>query len=162
MVQRLSAVQMIILLRYGERSKECFLKIKKDMKKILSLIICLLIGSFAFAQHMSVESFRCLENDLSARYAKVEDINNELCALIILNTPEQGFEFAGCNVEKTEQKTGEVWVFVSPGVKFITIKHRDFGAIINYPFPEQIKAGYVYEMKLRTARIKQIIEERGE
>ena len=129
------------------------------MKKILSLVICLLIGGFLFAQHMSVESFRCLENDLSARYAKVEDINNELCALIILNTPEQGFEFAGCNVEKTEQKTGEVWVFVSPGVKFITIKHRNFGSIRNYPFPQRIESGYVYEMKIRTAKITQIVEE---
>ncbi len=129
------------------------------MKKVISLIAFVLISCVAFSQHMSIELFRCLENDLSARAAKVEDINNELCALIRLNTPERGFEFAGCNVEKVEQKTGEIWVFVSPGVKFITIKHRDFGAIINYPFPEQIKAGYVYEMKLRTARIKQIIEE---
>ncbi len=129
------------------------------MKKILFLLFVTLLSSVAFAQHMSVESFRCLENDLSARAAKVEDINNELCALIRLNTPERGFEFAGCNVEKTEQKTGEIWVFVSPGVKFITIKHRDFGAIINYPFPERINSGSVYEMKLRTARITQIIEE---
>ena len=129
------------------------------MKRILSLIVFALFSSFVSAQHMSVEEFRYLENDLSARAAKVEDINNELCALIRLNTPERGFEFAGCNVEKTEQKTGEIWVFVSPGVKFITIKHRDFGAIINYPFPERINSGCVYEMKLRTARIKQIVEE---
>ena len=123
------------------------------MKKILFLFFITLFSNFAFAQHMSVESFRYLENDLSARTAKVEDINNELCALIRLNTPERGFEFTGCNVEKTEQKTGEIWVFVSPGVKFITIKHRDFGVIINYPFPESINSGCVYEMKLRTARI---------
>lgn len=108
---------------------------------------------------MSIESFRCLDNDLSARVAKVKDQNGELCALIRLNTPERGFEFSGCSIATTEQKTGEIWVFVSPGVKFITIKHRDFGAIINYQFDESIKSGYAYEMKLRTARIKQIIEE---
>lgn len=129
------------------------------MKKSLFLICFVLLGFLAFSQNMSIESFRCLDNDLSARVAKLKDINGELCALIRLNTPERGFEFSGCNVEKTEQKTGEIWVFVSPGVKFITIKHRDFGAIINYPFPESIKSGYAYEMKLRTARIKQIIEE---
>lgn len=129
------------------------------MKKSLFLICFVLLGFLAFSQNMSIESFRCLDNDLSARVAKVKDINGELCALIRLNTPERGFEFTGCNVEKTDQKTGEIWVFVSPGVKFITIKHRDFGAIINYPFPESIKSGYAYEMKLRTARIKQIIEE---
>lgn len=129
------------------------------MKKSLFLICFVLLGFLAFSQNMSVESFRCLDNDLSARVAKLKDINGELCALIRLNTPERGFEFSGCNVEKTEQKTGEIWVFVSPGVKFITIKHRDFGAIINYPFPESIKSGVTYEMKLRTARIRQIIEE---
>lgn len=129
------------------------------MRKSLFLICFVLLGFLAFSQNMSIESFRCLDNDLSARVAKLKDINGELCALIRLNTPERGFEFSGCNVEKTEQKTGEIWIFVSPGVKFITIKHRDFGAIINYPFPESIKSGYAYEMKLRTARIKQIIEE---
>ena len=129
------------------------------MKKSLFLICFVLLGFLAFSQNMSVESFRCLDNDLSARVAKVRDQNGELCALIRLNTPERGFEFGGCSIETSKQKTGEIWVFVSPGVKFITIKHRDFGAIINYPFPESIKSGYAYEMKLRTARIKQIIEE---
>ena len=129
------------------------------MKKSLFLIYFVLLGFLAFSQNMSIESFRCLDNDLSARVAKLKDINGELCALIRLNTPERGFEFSGCNVEKTEQKTGEIWIFVSPGVKFITIKHRDFGAIINYPFPESIKSGYAYEMKLRTARVRQIFEE---
>ena len=113
---------------------------KNNVKSILTLLL-MLISGFAFSQEMKIESFRYLENDLSARVAKVEDVNNELCALLIINTPEKGFEFFGCNVEKTIQKTGEIWVFVSPGVKFITIKHRDFGAIINYPLPEQIKAG---------------------
>ena len=131
----------------------------KNLIKTTLAFFFVLISSFVFAQHMSVESFRCFENDLSARAAKVEDINNELCALIILNTPEQGFEFAGCNVEKVEQKTGEIWVFVSPGVKFITIKHRNFGSIRNYAFPQRIESGYVYEMKIRTAKITQIVEE---
>ena len=102
------------------------------------------------SQNISVSSFRCLGNDINARTSKVIDINGELCALIIINTTEQGFEFSGCNVEKTEQKIGEIWVFVSPGVKFITIKHRELGTIRNYPFPQSIKSGTTYEMKLKT------------
>ncbi|MEE1322564.1 MAG: TonB family protein, partial [Bacteroidales bacterium] len=131
-----------------------------SMRKILILFFAILIGYFASSQNMSIESFRCIENDINARVAKIEDINGELCALIILNTIEQGFEFSSCNIEKTEQKTGEIWIFVSPGVKFITIKHREFGTIRNYPFPQSIKSGTTYEMKLSTARIKQVIEER--
>ena len=129
------------------------------MKKTLSLLLFVLLATLAYSQNMSVSGFRCLENDISARSAGVTDINGELCALIRVNTPERGFEFTGCNIEKTEQKNGEIWLFVSPGVKFITIRHRDFGSIINYPFPESIKSGYCYELKLTTARIRQIVEE---
>ncbi len=124
------------------------------MKKTLSLLLFVLLTTLAYSQNMSVSGFRCLENDISARSADVTDINGELCALIRVNTPERGFEFTGCNIEKTEQKNGEIWLFVSPGVKFITIRHRDFGSIINYPFPESIKSGNSYELKLTTARIR--------
>ena len=129
------------------------------MKKSLFLICFVLLGSFVFSQNISVSSFRCLENDINARTSKVTDQNGDLCALIILNTPVQGFEFSGCSIEKTEQKTGEIWVFVSPGVKFITIKHRDLGSLRNYPFPMSIKEGTTYEMVLKTAKITQIVEE---
>ena len=130
---------------------------KNNVKSLLTLLL-ILISGFAFSQEMKIESFRCLENDLSARMAKIEDINNELCALLIINTPEKGFEFFGCNVEDVIQKTGEIWVFVSPGVKFITIKHRDYGSIRNYPFPEPIRSGNVYEMKLKTIKSPQPID----
>jgi hypothetical protein len=65
-----------------------------------------------------------------------------------VNTPIRGFLFDGCSIETTEQKTGEIWVFVSPGVKFINVKHKDYGSLRNYPFPESIKSGMTYEMKI--------------
>ncbi|MEE1323966.1 MAG: PEGA domain-containing protein, partial [Bacteroidales bacterium] len=129
------------------------------MKKSLFLICFVLLGFLSFSQNISVSSFRCLENDINARTSKVTDQNGDLCALIILNTPVQGFEFSGCSIETTEQKTGEIWLFVSPGVKFITIKHRDLGSLRNYPFPMSIKSGTTYEMVLKTAKITQIVEE---
>ncbi len=140
-------------------SNEIRIEIIYLIKKTLSLLLLVFFATLAYSQNMNVAGFRCLENDISARSANVTDINGELCALIRVNTPERGFEFTGCNIEKTEQKTGEIWLFVSPGVKFITIKHRDFGSIINYPFSESIKSGYCYELKLTTARIRQIVEE---
>ena len=144
---------MIIQLRYGEKIRGGI------MKKSLFLICFVLLGFLAFSQNISVSSFRCLENDINARTSKVTDQNGDLCALIILNTPVQGFEFSGCSIETTEQKTGEIWLFVSPGVKFITIKHRDLGSLRNYPFPMSIKSGTTYEMVLKTAKITQIVEE---
>ena len=132
---------------------------KQTPLRSIFTVLLVFFATLAYSQNMNVAGFRCLENDISARNANVTDINGELCALIRVNTPERGFEFTGCNIEKTEQKTGEIWLFVSPGVKFITIKHRDFGSIINYPFSESIKSGYCYELKLTTARIRQIVEE---
>ena len=129
------------------------------IKKISFLFLFVLIGGVVCSQNMSVSSFRCLENDINARTSKVTDQNGELCALIIVNTGVQGLEFTGCSIETTEQKTGAVWVFVSPGVKFITIMHRDLGQLRNYPFPESIKSGTTYEMVLKTAKITQIVEE---
>ena len=129
------------------------------MKKLLNIIILTLIGTFVFSQNISVEKFRCIEEDISARVANVKDINGELCALIIVNTPVQGFEFSVANIEKTEQKTGEIWLFVSPGTRFITLKHRDLGSLRNYNFPQSIESGKTYEMVLQTAKITQIVEE---
>ncbi len=130
------------------------------MKKLFSTIILTLIGTFVFSQSISVTSFRCLEEDLNARTSKVKDMNGELCALLILNTIEKGFEFSVCNIEKTEQKIGEIWLFISPGSRFITIKHREFGTIRNYPFPQSIEGGKTYEMKLKTVRaIQPVLQE---
>ena len=129
------------------------------MKKYLFLFCSLLIGIVAYSQNMSVSSFRYLENNITALEANVTDVNGELCALIIVNTPVQGLKFGGCNIEKTEQKTGAVWVFVSPGVQFITIMHSDLGQLRDYPFPQSIESGKTYEMVLKTAKITQIIEE---
>mgnify|MGYP003292000565 CR=1 FL=1 len=131
----------------------------KNIIKTTLAFFFLLISSFVFAQHMSVESFRCLETDLSASYAKVEDINNQVCAVVIINTTEQGFEFSGCNIEKVEQKIGEIWLFISPGSKFLNIMHRTLGTIRNYEFPQRLEPKNVYEITLRTAKITQIIEE---
>ena len=129
------------------------------IKKISFLFLFVLIGGVICSQNMSVSSFRCLENDINARTSKVTDQNGELCALIIVNTGVQGLEFTGCSIETTKQKSGEIWLFVSPGVKFITIKHRDLGSLRNYPFPMSIKSGTTYEMVLKTAKITQIVEE---
>ncbi len=133
--------------------------VTKNMKKTLLLFFTLLISCVAFSQNMSVSSFRYLENDLSGSYAKVEDINNQICALIKVSLPLSGVEFTGTGLESYEQKTGEYWVFVSPGMKFITIKHRDFHPIRSYAFPQQIKSARTYEMVVTIDKITPPTEE---
>ena len=135
------------------------IKLRENGKKIIISTIFVLLSTIAFSQNISVSSFRCIEEDISARVANVKDINGELCALIIVNTPVQGFEFSVANIEKTEQKTGEIWIYISPGSRFITLKHRDLGSLRNYNFPQTIESGKTYEMVLKTAKISQTIEE---
>ena len=121
------------------------------MNKLKYLLVALLMLPLAgMAQEIKIEDFQKLERDMSARTAKVKDVNGDLCALLKIETTEKGFEFSGCNIEKTEQKTGEIWLFASPGVKFITIKHKDFGVLRNYQFPQSIESGVVYQIKLST------------
>ncbi len=121
------------------------------MNKLKHLLVALLMLPLAgMTQEIKIEDFQKLERDMSARTAKVKDVNGDLCALLKIETTEKGFEFSGCNIEKTEQKTGEIWLFASPGVKFITIKHKDFGVLRNYQFPQSIESGVVYQIKLST------------
>jgi len=119
------------------------------MNKLKLLITSVLVlPIMSMAQEIKIEDFQKLDRDMSARTAKMKDVNGELCALLKIETTRKGFEFSGCNIEKTEQKTGEIWVFVSPGVKFITIKHKDFGVLRNFQFPQSIEGGTVYTAKL--------------
>lgn len=125
------------------------MKDNKMIKRIILLLLTLLLIVTSQSQEISVASFNRIDRDMGARMAKVYDVNSELCALIKIETIETGFEFSGV-VERTEQRIGEIWVFVSPGIRFLTIKHKDFGLLRNYQFPQNIESGVVYQMKLLT------------
>lgn len=109
------------------------------------------------AQTLSVESFRLLENDLTANtYGTMEyDQNGNVAALIKVVTSETGFSFdAGMlGVVKTTQMTGEIWVYVPFGLQRITIAHQELGVIRNYYFPIPIERARTYELRLKTDRV---------
>ncbi len=78
------------------------------------------------------------------------DDNAQICAIIKITTMEKGFEFSGGTLGVVGQPrylTGEVWIWVEPGARFVDIRHSQFGKL-NYQFPEEIEAGRVYEMRL--------------
>ena len=109
------------------------------------------------AQSLSVESFRLLENDLTANTngTMEYDQNGNVAALIRVVTSETGFSFdAGMlGVVKTTQKTGEIWVYVPFGLQRITIAHQELGVIRNYYFPVPIERARTYELRLKDNRI---------
>ena len=120
---------------------------------------CLLISSLLLifipieAQTLSVDSFRILENDLTANTqgTMMIDQNGEVAALIKVVTTATGFVFDGgmMGIVNTVQKTGEIWVYVPRGIQRITISHQGFGVLRDYYFPISIDKARTYEMVLK-------------
>ena len=100
------------------------------------VLIAILFSSFAHAQTISVSRFELADNDLTAqnRSTMVEDQNGDKCALIQVQTTQKGFSFdvGSAGVLKTdEDHVGEIWVYVPYGVRHISIRHPQLGALPN-------------------------------
>ena len=116
------------------------------MNRII-LTLCLLgLGLSIYAQKISVESFKSLPSDLSARVNfPQKDQNGDLCAIIKVVTTETGFnwEAGQLGIVKAEKKTGEYWIYVPFGAKRLTIKHNQLGVLRDYFYPEPIEKACV-------------------
>lgn len=130
---------------------------------LILLIIFGLSGTDLSAQNISVKSFRLLETDLTANTAGTlkKDQNNETAALIKVVTTETGFVFDGgmLGIVGTTQRAGEIWVYVPPKSRKITISHPQLGVLRDYFYPISIEAGRTYEMVLATGRVTTIVQE---
>ncbi|GHT44905.1 hypothetical protein AGMMS49965_21360 [Bacteroidia bacterium] len=136
----------------------------KIVQKSFLTIILLLVGTMAFSQNIAVQSFAPDRNDQEARITSVKkDQNNKVCAIIKIETPlllhDFDFEAGMVAVTATEQKTGVIWVYLSPGARKITINHKHLGSIRNYEFGESLKEATVYIMKLKSGNVKTIVED---
>ena len=121
------------------------------------------IGAAAQDDNIQVKSFRKLEGDMTTTSAEGKriDQNNEVAALIKIVTTETGFTFeAGAlGIVDSQQRNGEVWVWVPRASRKITILNQKLGVLRNYPYPVEIQADRTYEMVLTTAKIETIIKE---
>jgi len=127
----------------------------------LLIFISLFFSLTTSAQNFAVKSFRSLPQDMDARINHpIIDQNGEKSALIKIVTSEHAFEFEGgmLGIVKTEQKTGEIWVYVPRAAKKITIKHANLGVLRNYLYPESIKEASVYEMVLVSGKVRTLVE----
>jgi PEGA domain len=132
--------------------------------KILFLILAFYFATFeASSQTIAVKSFRKLETDQEARIVSPKtDQNGKKCAIIKVVTSQIGFVFdfgmIG-NAVATEQKTGEIWVWVPAGARKVTINHQQLGVLRNYPFDIDIEEASVYEMVLITGKVEITVKE---
>jgi hypothetical protein len=92
------------------------------------------------AQHFNINSFKKDAADPSASMYSVRHFNGDYCALIKVLTNAKKLEFETTpDLEKIElKKTGEYWVYVSPGIKRIIIRKDGF-IPKEYVIPTDIK-----------------------
>lgn len=117
------------------------------------VVLLLLLGfSTAFAQYQVKATALTYDvKDLSQRNSKVFDQNGERCALIIFETPIPKlftFNLGAQQIEKRENKDDEIWMWVSPDVKKMTIRCPDCTQLKDYRV--SLKSGNVYHAKLTT------------
>ena len=133
------------------------------MQRIILTIALLFIIMEANSQSIVVKGFRKIESDQDARiYSAKTDQNGKKCAIIKAVTSQTGFvfDFGGIgNAVATEQKTGEIWVWVPAGARKVTISHQQLGVLRNYPFDIDIEEATVYEMVLTTGTVTTIVDE---
>jgi len=109
------------------------------MKRFVSLlfVLCCLFGSMK-AQDYRMVSFDEMTNSMIAREHMMEDDNGNKCAVICVSTqditPEirQGFYFEcdwGSEIVQKKSNGAEIWVWVSPGLKTLKVKHDSYGNI---------------------------------
>lgn len=142
--------------------KDLFQRILNRYPRLFLCFYFLLIFSVSSAQSLSVESFKMLENDLTANTTGTTeyDQNGEVAALIKIITTETGFAFDGgmMGIVKTVQKVSEIWVYVPHSIQKIKIMHQQLGQL-EYYFPVPIEKARTYEMRLSSGRIRTIIQD---
>lgn len=133
-------------------------------KKIFLSIAFVLTAVALGAQSLSVESFRLLETDLTANTAGTmkRDQNGDVAALIRIVTSETGFTFENgmMGIVASEQKTGEVWVYVPFGTSKLTIAHQQLGVLRDWSIPIPVEKGRTYELRLAAGVVHTYVEDR--
>ena len=103
------------------------------------------------------------ETDLTANTAGtiVMDQNGQKCALIRVETTQTGFSFdaGSLSVVSTEQKVGEIWVYVQEGTKRLTISHPQLGVLKDYDLGQTLKRAKTYVMSLKTAEVVTVVKQ---
>lgn len=107
------------------------------MKQTLLIIALWAIALASNAQKLIVKSFEQDISDISAQKYRVNDANDEACALIKVSFAEPDVEFEGDYI-KAEHKKGEYWVYMTDGAEYINVKTENYPAL-RYEFPEPVQ-----------------------
>ena len=128
---------------------------------LFSTLYFLLVAMATEAQNIAVKSFALDETDVTANLKDhtVLDQNGDKCALIKIYTTATGFSFdvGVLGVQKVEQHTAEIRVYVPHGVKRIALAHAQLGRT-EYYFPIPIEPARTYRMELIAGEVQTIVK----
>ena len=130
------------------------------INKPLLAIVLLSITIQLNAQDFEIVNVESLPADMSAREEMKTDHNDHQCALLRIATqnitPEQreGFTFKpdlGSEVVDRANRNGEILLWVSPGLKYLLIMHRDWGQYeLRLPdYVSRIEALHTYKVTIK-------------
>ena len=97
---------------------------------LLSLVLLFAAISSAFAQELTVKSFKLAGSDLTAQTQPRKDLNDRNCALIKVGIGLQGVQFEGGIMGNVENKTGEYWVYMPQGNRQLKVKHANYAPVM--------------------------------
>ena len=121
------------------------------MKRIL-LILCLLLPGVVRAQTLRIDDFRLDLADGAAADPRtmVPDLDGEPCSALRIETPLSGWTFdAGLGgIMDVRYVKGALILYVPASTRRLTVAHKEYGILRDWPVPSPLESGRTYTMKL--------------
>ena len=128
---------------------------------LLSLVLLFAAISSAFAQELTVKSFKLASSDLTAQTQPRKDLNYRNCALIKVGIGLQGVQFEGGIMGNVENKTGEYWAYMPQGNRQLKVKHANYAPVMvtfaDYGV-EKLESNRTYELIITASGSTQVAQ----
>ena len=122
------------------------------MKHATLILVLLLLGASSWGQTLRISDFKAAVADGAGADVRtaVTDPDGELCAVLRMETRLTGLTFeAGLSgIMDVRYGDGVIYLFIPRSARKISVAHKDYEALRDYPIPMTLEAGRSYSMKL--------------
>lgn len=114
------------------------------MKRKPIIVLLIFLSYFSYAQQLEVIEFHSGPTLIDAVRFPKNDLNGDRCGLVKIGLVMTDATFEG-NVVHTEYKSGEWWVYLTRGTRWLSVKSKDY-LPLRYEFSEPIQSNVTYVM----------------
>lgn len=122
------------------------------MKKVTLIFVLLFLGASSWGQSLRISDFKSAVADGAGANVNtaVTDPDGNLCAVLRMETKLTGLTFeAGLSgIMDVRYGDGVIYVFIPRSARKISVAHKDYEALRDWPIPVTLEAGRTYSMKL--------------